>query len=88
MLEVAMVRRIWMVACVAGLATAARAEEPHAFDGRPWNVSTGNASVTFIQASPIGAFPKAGVLEAPPAAAVLKRMRSDAHVWITTSRRW
>ena len=26
--------------------------------GRPWNFSTGNLSVAFIQASPIGAFPK------------------------------
>ncbi len=36
------------------------------FDGRPWNISTGNFSVSFIQASPIGAFPRADFLEAPP----------------------
>jgi len=75
-----MVRRIWMVACVAGLAMLARAEEPQAFDGRPWNVSSGNASVTFIQASPVGAFPKAGVTEAPPAAEVLRRMKAEGLV--------
>ncbi len=36
------------------------------FDGRPWNVSSGNLSVAFIQASPIGAFPRTNFLEAPP----------------------
>jgi len=36
------------------------------FDGRPWNVSSGNLSVGFIQASPIGAYPKPGYLEPPP----------------------
>lgn len=36
------------------------------FDGRPWNVSSGNLSVGFIQASPIGAFPRTNFLEAPP----------------------
>ncbi|HEY7120303.1 MAG TPA: family 14 glycosylhydrolase [Tepidisphaeraceae bacterium] len=51
------------------------AADPPAFDGRPWNVSTGNASVTFIQASPIGAHPRPGVYEDPPPADALKRMR-------------
>ena len=36
------------------------------FDGRPWNVSSGNLSVSYIQASPIGAFPRPDFLEAPP----------------------
>ena len=40
------------------------AQEP--FDGRPWNISTGNLSVQSIQASPIGAFPRADGGEAPP----------------------
>jgi hypothetical protein len=52
------------------------AAEPAGFDGRPWNVSSGNASVTFIQASPVGAFPKEGVREEPPGPDVLKRMRA------------
>lgn len=36
------------------------------FDGRPWNISTGNLSVSFIQASPIGAYPRPDFLEPPP----------------------
>ncbi len=42
------------------------AETNQSFDGRPWNVSSGNLSVSFIQASPIGTFPKPDFLEAPP----------------------
>jgi hypothetical protein len=42
------------------------AAEPSAFDGTPWHVSSGNLSVSFIQASPIGAFPRPDVLEPPP----------------------
>src|SRR3954465_731533 len=45
------------------------------FDGRPWNLSTGNLSVGFVQGSPIGAFPKPNFLEAPPAADWLVRQK-------------
>jgi hypothetical protein len=45
---------------------AAVAQTTQPFDGRPWHVSTGNLSVTFIQGSPIGAFPRANNSEAPP----------------------
>jgi hypothetical protein len=45
------------------------------FDGRPWNISTGNLSVTFIQHSPIGAYPQEGYLEAPPSHESLVRMK-------------
>jgi hypothetical protein len=38
----------------------------HGFDGAPWHVSTGNLSVGYIQASPVGAFPRTNVYEAPP----------------------
>src|SRR5262245_1804856 len=38
------------------------------FDGRPWNISSGNLSVGFIQASPIGAFPRPHIFEPPPSA--------------------
>src|SRR3954470_16663895 len=40
--------------------------EPPPFDGSPWHVSTGNLSVGFIQASPVGAFPRPDILEPPP----------------------
>src|SRR4029078_13352251 len=36
------------------------------FDGRPWNLSSGNLSVSYIQGSPIGAFPKTNYFESPP----------------------
>src|SRR5947209_4447023 len=51
-----------------------------AFDGRPWNVSTGNASVTFIQHSPVGAFPQPNVTEPPPPPDALKRLRAEGLV--------
>lgn len=47
---------------VAGDDDAAQAP----FDGRPWHVSTGNLSVSFIRASPIGASPEPDFLEPPP----------------------
>jgi hypothetical protein len=59
---------------LAGLSpVAAQTNAP--FDGRPWNISTGNLSVGFIQASPIGAFPRSGFLEAPPAVESLRRLK-------------
>src|SRR5437764_15108175 len=59
---------------IFGLNTLAFAQAPP-FDGRPWNLSTGNLSVGFVQASPIGSFPKPNVLEAPPAADWLARQK-------------
>lgn len=46
------------------------------FDGRTWNISSGNASTYYIQHSPIGAYPAPGFFEPPPDGAVLKRMKS------------
>ena len=45
---------------------SAFAQTTQPFDGRPWNISSGNLSIGFIQASPIGAFPRTHFLEAPP----------------------
>jgi hypothetical protein len=42
----------------------AQADPP--FDGRPWNISSGNLSVKYIQHSAIGAFPRTNYYEAPP----------------------
>lgn len=50
------------------------------FDGRPWNVSTGNLSVNFIQASPIGALPRPNILESPPSAEALVKMKTQGLV--------
>jgi hypothetical protein len=60
------------VMCITALA-----QTNATFDGRPWNISTGNLSVGFIQASPIGAFPKAGYyMEPPPSVDSLVRLRN------------
>lgn len=45
------------------------------FDGRRWNLSTGNLSVSYIQASPIGAYPRPDFFEPPPAAESLARLK-------------
>ena len=56
-----------MLALALGtVAISSLAQTNAAFDGRPWNVSSGNLSVSFIQASPIGAFPRPDYLEPPP----------------------
>lgn len=46
-----------------------------AFDGRKWHISTGNLSVGFIGASPIGAHPVPGTYEAPPTVEALVKMK-------------
>src|SRR5207248_4294 len=43
------------------LASTASAQTTQPFDGRPWNISTGNLSTFFIQASPIGSHPRPDV---------------------------
>lgn len=48
----------------------------NAFDGAPWHVSTGNLSVGYIQASPIGAYPRTNVYEAPPSVESQARLKS------------
>lgn len=55
----------WASLVALTLASSAVAQT-RPFDGRPWNVSTGNLSVTYIQASPIGAHPRPDVIEPPP----------------------
>lgn len=52
------------------------AQTGDAFDGRKWNVSTGNLSVGFISNSSIGAHPQAGYsMETPPPVADLEAMK-------------
>src|SRR5689334_23371373 len=65
-----------MMALAAGAAIALSAAETNSFDGRPWNVSSGNLSVSFIQGSPIGAFPKPDFLEAPPSVESQARLKA------------
>src|SRR5438094_715020 len=50
------------------------------FDGSAWNVSTGNLSVTFIQHSPVGAYPQANYFEPPPAFEALKKLKAHGLV--------
>jgi hypothetical protein len=56
---------VW-VALAACLTLGAAAPEKPPFDGRPWNISTGNLSVYFSQCSPVGAYPRPNVIEPPP----------------------
>lgn len=51
------------------------AQATAAFDGRKWHISTGNLSVGYIGASPIGAHPVAGTYEEPPAVEALVKMK-------------
>ncbi len=60
---------------LAALAGFSSAQSSPPFDGREWNLSTGNLSVTFIQASPIGAHPRPNFLEPPPSADSLATMQ-------------
>jgi hypothetical protein len=66
-------RNLFAALCIFQ-AVAAMARDTN-FDGRPWNISTGNLSVTFIQHSPIGAYPQDGYLEPPPPKETLVRMK-------------
>lgn len=70
-----MIGRIAIIfACTGALASAA--EPP--FDGRPWNVSTGNLSVSFIRMSPIGAGAQPGyAMEPPPSVEAMVKMKSQ-----------
>ena len=54
----------------------AAAQTNASFDGRPWNISTGNLSVIFIQSSPMGAYPRPDFLEAPPSVEWLAHLKS------------
>jgi len=56
----------WILLSLVCSSPPATAQTNTPFDGRPWNISSGNLSVSFIQASPIGAFPRPDVLEPPP----------------------
>src|ERR1039458_6349392 len=75
---------LWMQSCrvgirlllLAGALAPAYAQTNPPFDGRPWNISSGNLSVSFIQASPIGAFPRPDFIEAPPSVDSQRRLKS------------
>src|SRR5690242_11616598 len=58
----------------------AKSQTTQPFDGTPWNLSTGNLSVSFIQGSPIGAAPRANFFEPPPSVEALKKLKSQGLV--------
>jgi hypothetical protein len=69
-----MLRLAWMLAACGLVASASAAD----FDGRPWNVSTGNLSVSFIRMSPIGAGPQPGyAMEPPPSVESLAKLKAQ-----------
>src|SRR5205809_614019 len=59
------------------LAAGAMAQSTQPFDGSKWNVSTGNLSVTYIQASPIGAHPRPLEFEPPPTVEAMAKMKAE-----------
>lgn len=61
---------------LAGACEFASGQTNEVFDGRPWHISTGNLSVAFTQASPIGAFPRTNFIEAPPSVESLTHLRN------------
>ncbi len=67
-----------LVALILALTNAphTQAQQENPFDGRPWNISTGNLSVLFTQASPVGAFPKPDFIEPPSAHDDLVRLKN------------
>ena len=67
------------VAFVFAIVLSAQAAQ--AFDGSPWNLSTGNLSVSYIQASPIGSHPRTDNFhEAPPPIDELKKLKAQGLV--------
>ncbi len=64
---------LWLSAAAGPICAIAQTNAP--FDGRPWHVATGNLSVIYTQASPIGAFPKSDFIEAPPSVESLAHQR-------------
>src|SRR5438874_859166 len=84
---------ILAAACLFAEATSLRAQTTQPFDGTTWNLSTGNLSVGFIQASPIGSHPRPDVLEPPPSVESLKALRAqgliayeDYIAWVAVER--
>ena len=69
---------MFRVALVVACACSAAAASDKPFDGRPWNVSTGNLSVAFIRQSPIGAGAVPGyVMEPPPSVEAMAKMKAE-----------
>src|SRR3954466_9744271 len=60
--------------------SVADSQSTQPFDGTPWNLSTGNLSVGYIQASPIGSHPRPDATEPPPPIDQLKKLKADGLV--------
>jgi hypothetical protein len=75
--------KYFLIACLVArvfVGAQAKAQTTQPFDGSAWNLSTGNLSTYFIQASPIGAHPRPSVLEPPPAPEALKQLKAQGLV--------
>ena len=68
------------LAILLAVLSLAEAQTTQPFDGTPWNLSTGNLSVSFIRCSPIGAAPQANFFEPPPSVESLKKLRAEGLV--------
>jgi len=73
-----MIVRAVVTTLLAASACSSVAASEKPFDGRPWNVSTGNLSVAFIRQSPIGAGAVPGyVMEPPPSVEAMAKMKAE-----------
>jgi hypothetical protein len=68
-------KKLLVAAALLGLVCFVGAQTLEAFDGAPWNISTGNLSVSYIQHCPMGAFPQADYIENPPSIDSLKHLK-------------
>ena len=59
-------RFVFVFIAAAAFTTSVIGAAEKSFDGHPWNISSGNNSVTYIQASPIGAYPRGNFIEGAP----------------------
>ena len=72
--------KLWLAAAVVFVPGWIFGQTTRPFDGSPWNLSTGNLSTFFIQASPVGAYPKPNVLEPPPSHEALVQLKQQGLV--------
>jgi hypothetical protein len=75
------VQRFLLIATFTCVVCGRSSAQQTPFDGSPWNISTGNLSVTYIQHSPIGAYPQADYHEPPPSVESLKKFKDLGLTW-------
>src|SRR5580704_17328288 len=73
-------RTLCLVLAVCGLAAGPTVTVSDHFEGRPWNISTGNLDVAYIMHSPIGSHPEPNYHEPLPTLDSQQLMKSHGLV--------